>query len=160
MPTTTEFRIDAVASWFEDQDWIELGLSGSNVLFNLKQLLPVDRVIDARFFPQFDGEALDRVHLLFVTEHILYHAFLGHKKFVYSEYPIINVSVRIEFAYISRKKLQSLTLFFDVGEQNENGTPRIHYLEAPAKARAHAMSLVSLLNKLKTRSGWYGDTEN
>lgn len=160
MKTPTEFRIDAVASWFDNQDWMELGLNGSNVLFNLKQLLPVDRVIDARFFPQFDGETLDRVHLLFVTEHLLYHAFLGHRKFVYSEYPITNVSVRIEFAYTSGKKLQSLTLFFDVGEQKEDGTPWIHYLEAPAKARAHAMSLVSLLNKLKTRSEWYGDSEN
>lgn len=160
MQPKTPFRIDQIASWFEPRDWSELGLQSSKVLRNLKPLLPVENVIDARFFPQYDGEVLDRVHLLFVTNHILYHVFLGQKKFIYSEYPIINVSTRIEFTYTAGGKLQSLFLFFDVGERKEDGTPQIHYLEAPAKARTHAISLVSLLNRLKIRSGWYGDSEN
>lgn len=155
-----KFKIDHIESWFEEKDWTELGLLPTNVLPHLKRLIPIGSVLDARFFPQFDGKALDRVHLLFVTNHILYHAFLGHQKFVYSEYPIINVSVRIEFTYTKTGKLQNLYLFFDVGEQTESGAPRIHYLEAPAKARAHVLSLVSLMNKLKARSNWYGDSEN
>jgi len=144
--------IDQISNWFDPRDWDELGLDSIKIRRNLKLLVRANEILDARFFPQFDGDRLDRVHLLFVTENIVHHGFLGHKKFIYSAYPIINISVRIEFTYSPEGELQSLLLLFDAGQLKEDGTRWCHYLEAPAKARTHMISLVSLITKLKARS--------
>lgn len=156
---TEKITIETVRAWFSPKNWSDLGITANRSLDTLKTLIPWARVIDARFFPQFIDEHLFRVHLLFITEKILYHAFLGTSKFIYTEYPIIDIRCRVEFIFASDgKRIDNTCLYFDIGELTADGRPRIHYLEIPARGRAHAVQLVSLINQLKAKE--YGDYED
>ncbi len=153
--------IKQVESWFEDDNWIELGVSKTSVIRNLKSLIPWPVIVESRFFPQFTQEdILDRVHLLFISRSIVHHVYIGRRKVVFSEYPIANVSIKLEFSYSPNRKEDMLTLYFDVGELREDGRPWMHYFIAPAKLRGHAVSLVSIINSLKEAVISSEDTEN
>jgi len=152
---------DTVSYWFSDENWHDLQVDAKNALTNIKLLIPFDKVIDARFFPEFiiNQEKLDYVHLLFVTKRILYHVYLGRGKVIHSEYPMVNISCRVEFNYSAEgKRISSVFLYFDIGEVKEDGKPHIHYFEAPPKIRAHAITLVALINQLKANE--YGNSED
>ena len=152
----TKVTIGTVEAWFTQTNWLHLRVASTSVLKTLGRLIPWLRVVDARFFPQFIGDDLLRVHLLFVTERILYHCFIGSGQVIYSEYPVINVTCRIELSYSeSGDRIEETRLYFDVGELKDDGKPRVHFLAVPERARFHAIHLVSLINNLKAKE--YGD---
>jgi hypothetical protein len=150
--------IEDVGKWFDTDNWAHLGVGEISSLKYMKRLIPWHMLLTGRFFPQFSNERLERVHLLFVTKKILYHVYVGNSKVLYSEYPIINVSCRLEFIYnATGSQIISVMLYFDIGEQKQDGRPHIHYLEVPAEAKTQAISLISLINHLKADQYGYQD---
>ena len=159
--TVNKYSAALIEEWFEDDNWVELGVNKTSVMKNIRALVPWDGIIDARFFPQFDSDnVLDRVHLLFITKNIIHHVFLGRSQVVFSEYPVSNISIKLKFIYTESRKEDSLIMNFDIGEVREDGKPWLHYFIAPAKLRGHAISLVSLINALKEGSLYYENTED
>lgn len=151
---------ELISHWFEDDNWDDLGLSRTTTNNYLSRLIPTAGIIQARFFPLFDGATLDRAHLIFITKRVLHHVYLGHGLLEYREFPILDVNIRVEFKFSKARRLDGIKLLFDVGDVDNEGRPRIHYLNAPAELRSHAVSLVSILSQLKAENNWYADSED
>lgn len=151
---------ELITRWFEDDNWEDLGLTRSATSNYLTRLIPKVGIIQAHFFPLFDADKLDRAHLIFITKRVLHHVYLGHGLLEYREFSILDVNIRVEFKFSKSRRLDSIKLLFDVGDVDGDGRPRIHYLNAPAELRSHAVTLVSIISQLKAENNWYDDSEN
>jgi len=143
------FSYKNISEWFEPSNWNALELDPKNIISDLRRLIPWNNILTARFASQYDNkDRLDRVHLLFFTEKILFYVYLGHGAFLCREYKAADLSVHINLLYSSATKLKTIRLLFDIAE---NGNWKTHYLDLTGsrESYAHAKSLIDIFRKFK-----------
>jgi len=141
--------IEFVSEIFTQEDWSDLRLGSSKVKNYLKKLIPLEEVVANRFIPLFDGDKLKIVHLLTLTPFVLYHSYIAEGMFEIREIPIVDLSIKANFFFGSKKEIKKIIVHFDVGDTNPDGSKKIHTLSVPAELENHVLTFMNLINKFK-----------
>ena len=139
-----------VAEWFSTDNWRDLEIDGEVAIRSIDRLLRRRSVMDARFFPLFDGEKLDRVHLAFLTDRTICHIYLANRKIVFNEYLLEHISCTLEIGFLEPKSGAVRPLSFVSLKTNTQSRDEVFWFAIPPELQSQAVSFVSRINEMRS----------